>query len=53
MTQKLSEYFGLVEKTRNFAEAPDLSNKKAQLRDVNKRSEERRVGKECRARWTP
>ena len=36
MTQKLSEYFNLVEKSRSFVEAPGLSAQKSQLIDVNK-----------------
>ena len=31
----------------------DASNKAARDKAVGKRSEERRVGKECRSRWSP
>ena len=39
------DYYGMVEKI--------LSHSKFQSEAAKKRSEERRVGKECRSRWSP
>ena len=30
-----------------------MSEKKQEIRKIDDRSEERRVGKECRSRWSP
>ena len=38
----------------NVVIVDDLSNSKIEVLDgIEKRSEERRVGKECRSRWSP
>src|ERR1044072_9956818 len=34
-------------------EVPGLIDRRADLADIRRRSEERRVGKECRSRWSP
>ena len=34
-------------------EAPDFKGVKSDLSELSLRSEERRVGKECRSRWSP
>ena len=35
------------------AQLPDLPSSQCVVDDANIRSEERRVGKECRSRWSP
>ena len=53
-------YFGIQEHKRNTLEEIEKSNevsreqiKKTKNKITKKRSEERRVGKECRSRWSP
>ena len=47
----------IVQVTADDAETLDLDNQKNRqtsiVYDINGRSEERRVGKECRSRWSP
>ena len=43
----------IITKVRNIQEAQPLNNKFKTETEVKARSEERRVGKECRSRWSP
>ena len=45
--------FVLVKVSAHFGEGGDESLAVAGLVDAHERSEERRVGKECRSRWSP
>src|ERR1039458_3365524 len=44
---------GLVAVTNNFWGTPTVANQPEGVTNFIKRSEERRVGKECRSRWSP
>ena len=37
----------------NFLDPPNFQLNKFFYKNIGKRSEERRVGKECRSRWSP
>ena len=43
----------LVFGTHNFYDLPEMLNDVGKQRKMLLRSEERRVGKECRSRWSP
>jgi len=38
---------------KGYIQGNTFSNKEVKYRIINGRSEERRVGKECRSRWSP
>ena len=48
----IEKYYEALQKRENLRE--NLVGLRAQIKDeAAKRSEERRVGKECRSRWSP
>ena len=50
----MCEHYVLIPIAENFWKATDrIYYKVVGFADKNKRSEERRVGKECRSRWSP
>ena len=53
---RLTTYFGTIDIELDYKNAPvTASNFEQYVKDghYNGRSEERRVGKECRSRWSP
>ena len=52
LESKLDDYFAIVPKEL-FEEAQEQAFQEMDADECTERSEERRVGKECRSRWSP
>ena len=53
MDERDFELLDILEKTKNITHAADLLYVTQSSLSKRIRSEERRVGKECRSRWSP
>ena len=49
----MTEYEKLLEQAYKQVKKVDTSNSRFEIPKIEGRSEERRVGKECRSRWSP